>query len=168
MAKVNNKWVRTFGFDETFKYITGAYKSLHVKVRTCLNKYALKITAEAKEMCPSFQGQLRASIHPEPIGYLTRWIGSNLDYATSVEFGSDKHDVSAQEIYSENGALYKWVEKHFGGTGHEIKQQTYALGRHIQNFGTKGQGFMKQAFMNSAPLFKAEIQAITGKFGKII
>lgn len=51
---------------------------------------ALEIEAEAKRLCPVRTGRLRASIHTGKIRDRVYFVGSNVEYAPFVEFGTRK------------------------------------------------------------------------------
>ena len=54
-----------------------------------IEKAALTLEKNAKENCPVDTGRLRASITTE-VGNLEAEVGTNVEYATSVEFGTSK------------------------------------------------------------------------------
>ena len=54
-----------------------------------IEKAALTLEKDAKENCPVDTGRLRASITTE-IGKLEAEVGTNVEYAQSVEFGTSK------------------------------------------------------------------------------
>lgn len=59
-----------------------------------LEKVAVAIEADAKAGCPRDTGRLAESIHHEMAdGGKTARIGTNVDYALSVEFGSRPHII---------------------------------------------------------------------------
>ena len=53
-----------------------------------LDKAALIVENEAKQLCPVDTGTLRASIHTEKRGKNARIVRAGTDYAEYVEFGS--------------------------------------------------------------------------------
>lgn len=55
-----------------------------------LEKMALEIEAEAKKRCPVRTGRLRASIHTGRISEKVYYVGTNVEYAPFVEFGTRK------------------------------------------------------------------------------
>lgn len=65
------------------------------KVKAAVRSGGLIISNEAKEnRVPVRTGNLKRSIHPEPIevggGAISVQIGTNVDYARSIEFGGSK------------------------------------------------------------------------------
>lgn len=59
-----------------------------------VQKTALRIEAEAKKLCPVDTGRLRASIATQRLGPATYGVGTGVEYAPYVEFGTRK--MSAQ------------------------------------------------------------------------
>ena len=55
-----------------------------------LQKMTLEIEAEAKRLCPVRTGRLRASIHNGKIRERAYFVGTNVEYAPFVEFGTRK------------------------------------------------------------------------------
>lgn len=55
-----------------------------------VQKAALKVEAEAKKLCPVDTGRLRASITTQRLGPLTYGVGTGVEYAPYVEFGTRK------------------------------------------------------------------------------
>ena len=58
-------------------------------VQRAIEKGCLSIEADAKQVCPVRTGNLRASIHTE-IQPLRGEVGTNVQYAPYVEFGTSK------------------------------------------------------------------------------
>lgn len=55
-----------------------------------LLQVGLKIEAEAKKRCPVDTGRLRASINTQKTGKMQVQVGSNVEYAPYVEYGTSK------------------------------------------------------------------------------
>lgn len=72
------------------------FKSLNKKLQQLeeLDKkieiIALMVEKEAKELCPVRTGRLRASIHAGKENKYTHYVGTNVEYAPFVEFGTRK------------------------------------------------------------------------------
>lgn len=72
---------------------------------------ALEIEAEAKRLCPVRTGRLRASIHTGKIRERVYYVGTNVEYAPFVEFGTRKMQArpylrpSVRKIVREMGLL---------------------------------------------------------------
>lgn len=60
------------------------------RLDAALKKVTLLVERHAKEYCPVRTGRLRASIHHGKLGDLTYYVGSNVEYAVFVEFGTYK------------------------------------------------------------------------------
>jgi len=64
------------------------------KLDKLLQVISVNIVNEAKYLCPVDTGRLRASIHYKQVGRLHYLVGTNVEYAPYVEFGTRK--MSAQ------------------------------------------------------------------------
>jgi len=60
------------------------------KLDKALQVTALMIERESKRICPVRTGRLRASIHTGKLGKLVYYVGTNVEYAPYVEFGTRK------------------------------------------------------------------------------
>ena len=60
------------------------------KQEAIVREIALAIEYEAKRLCPVDTGRLRASITTEKIDTATYGVGTNVEYAPYVEFGTRK------------------------------------------------------------------------------
>ena len=58
------------------------------KIEETLDSTALKIENDAKHICPVDTGRLRASVNTKKCGSLCRSIGTSVEYAPYVEFGT--------------------------------------------------------------------------------
>jgi len=68
------------------------------QVQQKLLRMGLKIVREAKKRCPVDTGRLRSSINTklDESGYGIK-VGSNVDYAPDVEFGTSPHIIKPKE-----------------------------------------------------------------------
>lgn len=75
-----------------FVQVTSAIKNLvnPDKVDNIARTAALMVESEAKKLCPVDTGRLRASITTEKIGKAAYAVGTNVEYAPYVEFGTRK------------------------------------------------------------------------------
>ena len=55
-----------------------------------LMKIALRVERKAKQLCPVDTGRLRASLHTWRINLLTAAVGTDVEYASFVEYGTKK------------------------------------------------------------------------------
>jgi len=58
------------------------------KIEETLDSTALKIENDAKQICPVDTGRLRGSINTRKCGSTCRSIGTSVEYAQYVEFGT--------------------------------------------------------------------------------
>lgn len=87
-------------------------------ISEAIKKGCLSIEASAKQNCPVDTGNLRASITTNIIDDTSGEVGTNVEYASFVEFGTKKQ--SAQPFlypaYKENEEkIVKEIEKALGG-----------------------------------------------------
>ena len=95
------------------KLMTGlnVKKSGEDKIAEALNKKALRIVRQAKQLAPVDTGRLRSSITAELIrsdGRPKDVVGTNVEYAPFVEFGTSKQPAqpflrpAAQQVLNKN------------------------------------------------------------------
>jgi HK97 gp10 family phage protein len=60
------------------------------KIEDAVKKAALKLEGEAKRLCPVDTGRLRNSIETQRIDRYTYGVGTGVEYAPYVEFGTRK------------------------------------------------------------------------------
>jgi HK97 gp10 family phage protein len=83
--------------DEFSIYIEGLEKLAQDQAQKVVNEAAAKCDAAAKQVCPVDTGNLRSSIHIET-GDLEATVGTNVEYAPYVEYGTYK--MKAQPFMS--------------------------------------------------------------------
>lgn len=136
-------------------------KELHRKLKSSradgpVNRYldrsASKLQGVARKEAPKDTGRLTNSIGTETPNDRVRSIGSNLDYAPHVEFGTKPH-------YPPLNALWKWAKRH-GGI------DPFALQQAIGMWGTQEQPYMQPAadetevfMITILPVLAAEIES---------
>lgn len=62
-----------------------------------VEKTALQVERSAKQKAPVDTGNLRASIQTVPDGLAQRLVGTNVEYAPDVEFGTQPHVIEADD-----------------------------------------------------------------------
>ena len=82
-------------------YLNGLQKATKDQVQQAVNQAAAVCDAEAKGVCPVDTGNLRSSIHIET-GDCEATVGTNVEYAPYVEFGTYK--MKAQPFMSVGAA----------------------------------------------------------------
>lgn len=75
--------------DEFVVYISGCANKAKEELQGVIDKAAATCEAEAKQDCPVDTGNLRGSIHTTK-GDLEDIVGTNVEYAPYVEFGTYK------------------------------------------------------------------------------
>lgn len=116
-------------------------------VKNVVAESALNIQREAKKRTPVDTGRLRSSIAIEFSDGLTATIGTNVEYAAAVEFGSQPH-------FPPPSALAGWARRH-GMNGKE-----FVLARKIARRGTPAQPFLFPSFEQERPKFIANARRV--------
>jgi len=115
-------------------------------VRRGMNKSAILIESEAKRLCPVDTGRLKSSITHMWRGGDEVVVGTNVKYASYVEFGTRPHMIFPRE----KKALY------WDGAEHPVK--------HVYHPGTKPQPFLRPAYEKYRKmipkLIKEELRAL--------
>lgn len=73
-----------------FNSLMGKLKTLDSKLDEKVQQIALEIERDAKYLCPVRTGRLRGSIHTGSLGKASYYVGTNVEYAPFVEFGTRK------------------------------------------------------------------------------
>ena len=66
-------------------------------VDQAVEKTALEVERSAKQNAPVDTGTLRSSIQTAPAGVAEYLVGTNIEYAPDVEFGTDPHVITPDE-----------------------------------------------------------------------
>lgn len=121
-------------------------------------KYALKIQAMARRLCPVDTGLLRASILTKYFDVkLTAEVGSDKEYAFDVENGTRPHFVPSDKLAG-------WAKRHGLEPGAE-----FYVARQIAKHGTRAQPFLGPAYEEHAPAFVAEAeQVLSSGIGRLV
>jgi len=110
--------------EEYSEDLTNELKVAMVDTVTSIEKYA-------KHRCPVDTGNLRASITPEVDGFKEGSVGTNVEYAMAVEYGSRPHDIRPREKKA----------MRFEKGGHEI------FAKRVKHPGSQPQPFLEPAFI---------------------
>jgi len=68
-----------------------------------VQKTALQVERSAKQRAPVDTGNLRASIQTVPDGLAQRLVGTNVEYAPHVEFGTQPHAITPTDAEGSDG-----------------------------------------------------------------
>lgn len=142
--KVN---VKVTGTGAIIKNITQYSTQAQSKVKDVVNRSALNIQNGAKRRTPVDTGRLRSSIAIEPqseLPYVVR-VGTNVQYALGVEFGTSPHIIKPKN----KKALF-WK-----GANHPVKS--------VKHPGTKAQPFLFPSWEEERPNFLKEIEGALKK-----
>lgn len=82
--------IQVKGLEQLNRNIKTYSKDAHDKVSDAIQHGALSITADAKRIVPVDTGALRNSIQYTKISDLEAEVGTNIEYAPHVEFGTIK------------------------------------------------------------------------------
>ncbi|MCD4839732.1 HK97 gp10 family phage protein [Neobacillus sedimentimangrovi] len=96
------------GLDRWTRWVSSLPEEVAQEVKGVVAEHAYKIEADAKRLVPVDTGHLRRSIATAfKNGGLTAYIGTNVEYALYVEFGTSKQH--AQPFLTP--AFVKWKDK---------------------------------------------------------
>lgn len=87
--------------EEFVVYLTGLEKASKEQIQAAVNDTAAVVDGESKKACPVDTGNLRSSIHITT-GDCEATVGTNVEYAPYVEFGTSK--MRAQPYMSKGAA----------------------------------------------------------------
>lgn len=120
-------------------------------VRDAVSRSALAIQGGAKRLCPVDSGRLRSSIGVRfYLGGLAGHIGTNVEYAQPVEFGTGVYGPQQREIVivPKRATVLSWIGKD--------GQRVFASKVVIK--GQKPQPFLGPAFDDEMPRFERAIE----------
>lgn len=89
--------VKVIGADKAVKHLEAYTRKVIEGTEDAVKITALDIERRAKAKAPVDTGRLKNSIHTEPRGDNARWVGTNVEYAGYVEYGTRK--MSAQPYF---------------------------------------------------------------------
>lgn len=140
--------VRIDGLDELRRKLNSG--RVEGPIERFLDRGAIFIQSRARAAAPVDTGRLRNSIAVDSPDNRHREIGTNVDYAPYVEFGTRPH-------WPPVGAVAPWARRH--------GMEPFMVARAISRSGTKAQPFMRpaategEAFVKSlVPMLAAEIE----------
>ena len=111
------------------------------------------VEGDAKRLCPVDTGRLRSSIHTRKEDWNKVIVGTDVEYAPYVEYGTPPHMPPVE-------ALKRWASRHKMG-----EKAAWALAKTIEKHGTQPQPFMRPALAGN----RQKIQELfTRRFGEII
>ena len=120
-------------------------KTAMVDTVTTIEKYA-------KHRCPVDTGNLRSSITPEVDGFKEGSVGTNVEYAMPVEYGSRPHDITPRDkkalAFEAGGTKGKYVTSKSGKRYYRKGQPGEpVIVRRVKHPGTKAHPFLEPAFI---------------------
>jgi len=95
------------------------------KVKQQLLKKGLKLEAYWKKEVPVYTGRYKNSIEANAVSWHRVVVGTNLDYAKGLEFGTDPG------TWPPVNELKKWVDRKLNPEDDRIDDITYLVGRKI-------------------------------------
>ena len=102
------------GFDNWNNWIDGLSDEVVQEAKNFINLTAYKVESDAKWRCPVDTGRLEASITTEinmGLMGLQAQVGTNVDYATAVEFGTSTQIAQPYLIPAFNKNTQKFKEQ---------------------------------------------------------
>ena len=133
----------------TLAMLAEKFSAVEDAVDLALDLGASDIETEAVMLCPTDAGELAQSIKKNKVGELNYEIGSHLEYAASVEFGSRPHWAPKKAI--EEWAMRKGLD--------EAAAEMIWISIGVK--GTQAHPFLRPAFQKyKEPIIKQVIEAI--------
>jgi len=117
-------------------------------IRSFLQKSGFTVEGQAKENAPVDTGRLRSSITSRVAEHQV-FIGSNVEYAPYVEFGTDPH-------FPPLDAMQPWARRHGFPAG---RSGAFLVAQAIARRGTRARAFLKPALESSAGAIKGFLGA---------
>jgi HK97 gp10 family phage protein len=106
------------GLEEFNRFIENVTTQIESEVSAFIGETAYKIERDAKLLCPVDTGRLRQSIHTQyNAGEFKATVGTNVEYSTSVEFGTIRQRPQPYMI----PAFTKWKQKYIDGLEEILK-----------------------------------------------
>lgn len=100
--------IRVEGLEKLMKQLKDIREDSDAVVEKGLLRGAERVCAAAKLRCPVSSGALRNSIHTEKVAPLTVSVGTNLEYAVPVEYGTGtKGDPAVPHTQKE---FWRWQD----------------------------------------------------------
>ena len=131
-------------------------KVIQDQIGDILEAGGFMVEADAKRLCPVDTGRLRASIHTRKESWNTVIVGTDVEYAPYVEYGTPPHMPPVE-------ALKSWASRHKMG-----EKAAWALAKKIEKLGTQPQPFMRPALRANKQkiedLLAREVERIVKKY----
>ena len=126
--------------------------ALSKELKTAMTDTVTTIEKYAKHRCPVDTGNLRSSITPEVDGFKEGTVGTNVEYAMAVEYGSRPHDIKPREkqalAFEVGGTKGRYVTTKSGKRRYQKgKPGEPVVVRRVKHPGTKPQPFLEPAFI---------------------
>lgn len=111
-------------------------KKIDSKILRFLRGIAIDLSNEMKREAPVFRGRLRQSIQVLNADHNGFYVGTNVKYASDIQFGTDPHLVPIQP-------LKIWAKRKLG-----LERLAYAVQHKIEEEGTDPNPFVTRAIDN--------------------
>ena len=119
---------------ELTKKIKQYKKELKKEIQEALKNTVLEIEKEAKKKCPVDTGRLRNSITAEIQSPIEGQVGTNVKYASAVEYGTKPHTIRPRKA-----KLLVWKDK---------DSKKFHSAKEVKHPGTKAQPFLEPAYLH--------------------
>lgn len=126
-------------------------RALATELKAALVDTLTDIERVAKEKCPVKTGRLRASITPAVHTLTEGYVGTNVEYAADVEYGTRPHTITAKTAnalrFEKGGTPAKYVQTKSGkfrrkaGTPGQV-----VFAKSVQHPGTPAQPYLEPAY----------------------
>ena len=134
------------------------------ELKVAMTDTVMTIEKYAKHRCPVDTGNLRSSITPEVKGIEEGSVGTNVEYAMAVEYGSRPHDIKPREkkalAFSVGGTKGRYVTTKSGKRRYQKGKpgEPVVVGR-VKHPGTKPQPFLEPAFIVGGKVAQKNVDA---------
>ena len=135
------------------KNIKQYQKELKEEVFKALKETVLQIEKEAKRKCPVDTGRLRNSITPEIESSVEGKVGTNVKYASAVEYGTKPHEIKPKKA-----KRLVWKDK---------DSKEFQSAKKVKHPGTKAQPFLEPAYLHGQKEAKKQFEKAFKNLEKI-
>jgi Bacteriophage HK97-gp10, putative tail-component len=150
--------------DRLGKGLKGYRRMLAGELKKALTATVLDIEAEAKRRCPVDTGRLRASITPDIRSPTEGFVGTNVEYAAAVEYGSRPHEIRPRNgkalKFSVGGTKGGYVSTKTGKKRWQKgKEGNAVFAKKVNHPGTKAQPFLEPAYVKGTEVAQKHFNA---------
>lgn len=150
--------INVSGLREAGRFFTNIPAATKVELKDALDYLARSIVTSAKTLAPEDTGRLRNSLEATPVQETTAGvyqinIGSNLDYAPAMEFGTGPNsDIPGTRVEVNPQDLIGWASRNIVSPDKTPEQLAWAIAKSIKKKGgLLPRRFLRKAFIQNQP-----------------